>query len=116
MSSRWHSEDQNFETNSFPRLETMSWGAPCLANMCFKNSMAKSMAPSVLRHSMKIAYFVSLSTITRIESKSTDRGNPSMKSIKMELHGCCRIGKNFISPYGLCRTVFVRMHSKHERM
>src|ERR1700731_379151 len=116
MSSRWHSEDQNFKMNSFPRSETMSWGVPCLANMCFKNSVANFMAPSVLQHSMKIAYFVSLSTITRIESKSKDRGNPSMKSIEMELHRCCGIGKNFISPYGLCRTVFVRMHSEHEQM
>src|ERR1700730_193336 len=115
MSIRWHSEDQNFETNSFPQLETMSWGAPCLVNTCFKNSVANSMALSVLRHSMKIAYFVSLSTITGIESKSKDRGNPSMKSIEMELHGRCGIGKNFISLYGLCRTVFVRMHSRNER-
>src|SRR3984893_4526162 len=116
MLSRWHSEDQNFKTNSFPRSETMSWGAPCLANTCFKNSVANSMAPSVLWHSMKIAYFVSLSTITRIESKSKDRGNPSMKSIEMELHGRCRIGRNFISPYGLCRTVFIHMHLEHKQI
>src|ERR1700731_1814139 len=114
MLSRWHSEDQNFEMNSFPRSETISWGVLCLVNTCFKNSVANSMAPSVLQHSMKITYFVSLSTITRIESKSKDRGNPLMKSIEMELHGCCRIGKNFISPYGLCRTVFVLVHSEHE--
>src|ERR1700731_4913142 len=101
--------------NSFPQSDTISWGTPCLVNTCLKNSVANSMALSVLRHSMKIAYFVSLSTITRIESKSKDRGNPLMKSIKMELHGHCRIGKNFISPYGLCQTVFVHMHLEHER-
>src|ERR1700731_3510662 len=93
----------------------MLWGVPCLAKTCFKNSMANSMALSVLQHSIKVTYFVSLSTITKIESQSEDSGSPSMKSIEMELHRHCRIGKNLISPYSLCQTVFVHVHLEHEQ-
>ena len=97
-----------------PWSEMMSWGAPCLVKICFKNSVANSVALSVLQHSIKIAYFVSLSTTTSIESKSDDSGKPLMKSIEMELHRCCRIGNNFTSLYSLCQTVFVHMHSEHK--
>ena len=44
---------------------------------------------------MNIAWLVSWSTITRIESQLEDVGRVSMKSIDMEFHGHSGIGSCF---------------------
>lgn len=49
---------------------------------------------------IKIDCLVNLSTMTRMELKSFEKGKVSMKSIEMESQGRSGIGSGFRVPYG----------------
>ena len=99
---RVQSKAQKHETKSFPLLETMSAGVPCLVKMFCRKIFASCGASMSDLVGMKWAILVSRSTTTNIISKPSETGNHLIKSMDMEDQGLSGIGSG---PYGLCLTV-----------
>lgn len=84
-------------------LSEMTWrGIPNFKITCLKNNLAVSSSVTLVVVGMKIAYLVSLSTITRILSNPSERGNSGMKSMLTTSKGCDGIGIGCSNPVGPC--------------
>ncbi len=95
MRRRSHSEAQNSDVKSFPRSETISAGSPCCAKIsrrktCTRASSGVSMVLSV---GMNRAILVRRSMTTRTQSKPSESGRPSMKSMESEFQGRSGMGR-----------------------
>src|SRR5215471_1248669 len=98
MLSVWHKDFQNLDTKCLPRSDTMSDGAPCLENTWRRKRRATPSVSTFLCVGMKSAIFVSRHTTTKIASKPSERGKPSMKSMEMDDQGCSGMGRNRRGP------------------
>ena len=94
LPSVWKKED----TNSEPQLDMTCEGTPCLEKTWITKSLASSAEVMVLCVGMKMLCFDSQSTMTRMVSKSKDRGRFSMNSMEMESQGHSGMGSYFRSP------------------
>ena len=75
-------------------------------NTLSNNSFAHSSSSIVVSVGIKIAYSVSLSTITKMLSCPDDSGNSGMKSIETTSNGCVGMGIGWSRPMGPCRRGF----------
>src|SRR5882724_4743103 len=63
-------------------------GVPCFAKTCDKKIQARSSASILQKVGMNSAILVRWHTTTRIVSRPSDKGSPSMKYIEIESQGC----------------------------
>ncbi len=101
MHRRSHSEAQNSDVKSFPRSETISAGSPCCAKISRRKTRASSGASMVLSVGMNRAILVRRSTTTRTQSKPSESGRPSMKSMEERVPRTFGNGKEAEGTVGL---------------
>ena len=98
------------EVNRVPLSVMISCGSPCSRTISLMKRLANCRASRSFEHGMKWLILVSRSMTTSMVSYPSDFGRSVMKSIAMDFHG--RSGASFDcnSPYGACRTTFIRWH------
>ena len=81
--------------------------------MLSTNTIATVLVVNGWESGIKCAYFVSLSTTTRIEDLHILLGSPSIKSIKISSHTCSGMGKGWSSPAGNVFSYFDLWQGSH---
>src|SRR5215469_2419865 len=98
MLSMWYRDFQNLDTKCLPRSDTISDGAPCLENTCRRKRRATPSVSTFLCVGMKSPIFISWHTTTKIVSKPSEGGKPSIKSMEMDDQGRSGMGRNRRGP------------------